>query len=108
MKKRGRKFAVIDWELLDKILAIGASLLDTSDIMNLSEDTVQRAIKKEHGITFQEYREKKMSKTRLRLRQKQIDCALAGNVTMLIWLGKQILGQSEKIMQVEDSTLEFE
>ncbi len=31
------------------------------------------------------------------LRSKQYDLAMAGNVTMLIWLGKQYLGQSEKI-----------
>ena len=30
------------------------------------------------------------------LRQKQIEVALKGNVSMLIWLGKQWLGQSEK------------
>lgn len=30
------------------------------------------------------------------LRRKQIDVALAGNPTMLIWLGKQLLGQRDK------------
>ena len=31
-----------------------------------------------------------------RLRKKQIQMALGGNVSMLIWLGKQMLGQSDK------------
>ncbi len=30
---------------------------------------------------------------KIALRRKQIDLAMAGNVTMLIWLGKQLLGQ---------------
>jgi len=35
------------------------------------------------------------------LRKKQIDVALQGNVTMLIWLGKNILGQSESSVDAE-------
>lgn len=31
------------------------------------------------------------------LRGKQFELAMKGNVPMLIWLGKQLLGQSEKI-----------
>ena len=32
-----------------------------------------------------------------RLKRKQIDVALAGNVSMLIWLGKNYLGQADKL-----------
>ena len=31
-----------------------------------------------------------------RLRKAQLDAALSGNSTMLIWLGKQMLGQVDK------------
>jgi ubiquinone biosynthesis protein UbiJ len=31
-----------------------------------------------------------------KLRKAQFDCALGGNATMLIWLGKQYLGQIDK------------
>ena len=30
------------------------------------------------------------------LRRKQFETALAGNVTMMVWLGKQYLGQKDK------------
>jgi hypothetical protein len=33
--------------------------------------------------------------TKQRLRKKQLEVALSGDKTMLIWLGKQMLGQSE-------------
>jgi hypothetical protein len=40
-----------------------------------------------------------MQKGRVALRSKQFELALAGNPTMLIWLGKQVLGQRDKIDQ---------
>jgi hypothetical protein len=40
---------------------------------------------------------------RINLLKKQYDVAMAGNVSMLIWLGKNILGQSDK---VETKTVE--
>ena len=39
--------------------------------------------------------------TRRTLRQAQIKVALSGNVTMLIWLGKNILGQSDAPEELE-------
>ena len=42
-----------------------------------------------------------------RLRAKQVTLALKGdgNVAMLIWLGKQLLGQREKIEQIGEVTV---
>lgn len=95
--KRGRKEIEINWTALDGILQYGAKLIDCSDVLDLSEDTIQRAIKKKTGGTFSEYRDLKMSKMRIKLLQKQFESAMAGNTTMQIWLGKQILGQTDKI-----------
>ena len=36
-------------------------------------------------------------KEKIELRQKQWELAMMGNVQMLIWLGKQYLGQSDKV-----------
>ena len=48
-------------------------------------------------MTFAEYVEQKqMAFAKPKLRKAQFDCALGGNATMLIWLGKQYLGQMEK------------
>lgn len=94
--KAGRPQTKFNWEVLNAILQYGATLLDSSEILGVSEDTIQRAIKKEHGITFSEYRNKKMGRVRIKLLQKQIDVAMNGSVPLLIWLGKQYLGQSDK------------
>jgi hypothetical protein len=41
--------------------------------------------------------EKGRAERKLKLRQKQTEVALDGNVTMLIWLGKQELGQRDSM-----------
>ena len=41
--------------------------------------------------------------TKQRLRKKQLEVALSGDKTMLIWLGKQMLGQTENPISDESS-----
>jgi hypothetical protein len=101
--KPGRPEKEFDWKILDSILQFGANLIDCSELLEVSEDTVQRKIKSEHGCTFTEYRTKKMGRMRVKLLQKQYEMAQNGNVALLIWLGKQYLGQSDKA----ESTLEL-
>ena len=86
----------LDWEKLDAILQFGARLLDAQDILGLGRETIREKIKERFDMTFTEYRELRMSKMRMKLLQKQYDVAMSGNVTMLIWLGKQHLKQTEK------------
>ena len=95
MPKKGDK-KDIDWHNLDSILEFGARLKDCEEIVGVSQDTLQRRIKEKCGLTFTEYRDLKMSKMRMKLLQKQYDVAMKGNVSMLIWLGKQHLGQKDK------------
>ena len=45
------------------------------------------------------------SETKQALRKAQIKLALSGNATMLIWLGKNILEQSENPQATSDSTI---
>lgn len=97
MKRKRSDCLELNWEVLDAMLSLGAELIDCRDKLQMSDDTIQRRIKEKTGLTFSEYRKEKMAGIRQRLRQKQIDVALKGNVTMLIWLGKQYLGQVEKI-----------
>jgi Asp-tRNA(Asn)/Glu-tRNA(Gln) amidotransferase A subunit family amidase len=97
-----------DWSKLDAILQYGACLADCADIMDVSEDTVERQIKKEHNLRFAEYRLKKMSKMRVGILKKQVEVAMSGNVTMLIWVGKQYLGQVDKIEQETNATINLD
>lgn len=92
----GRPRVEIDWSKLDGMLMYGATCLEVANELDCAEDTVVRHIKEKHGVNFKDYREKKMGSIRLRLRQKQIRMALDGNVALLIFLGKNLLGQSDK------------
>jgi hypothetical protein len=43
---------------------------------------------------------------KMSLKRKQWEVAMGGNVTMLIWLGKQNLGQTDKIEQRSHASVE--
>jgi hypothetical protein len=78
----------IDPAQVKKLAAIGCTNVEIADIVGCSHDTLSRRFKAE----LTEGR----SQGKASLRRKQWDVALTGNVTMLIWLGKQVLGQSDK------------
>lgn len=95
MAKVGRKRINIDANALDTLLNYGATATDCSEILKCSVDTIERFIKRKYGLKFAEYADKKKSAVRMKLREKQVAMALQGNVTMLVWLGKQMLGQTD-------------
>jgi len=96
MAKTGRPRIEIDWDQLDKLCMLMATLVDIASWFDCSVDTIERIIKREHEITFAEYYKKKSARGRISLRRKQYEVAMAGNVSMLIWLGKQTLGQKDQ------------
>lgn len=92
----GRPRIKIDKNVLDVMLQYGATCLDCADKFNCSEDTIANYIKRKYKMNFSEYSHKRQATVRMKLREKQIQMALNGNVTLLIWLGKQKLGQVEE------------
>jgi len=78
----------IDADMVEKLASIGCTTKEIASVCECSTDTLERrfaaniAKGKERGKTS--------------LRKKQYEVAMTGNVTMLIWLGKQMLDQKEK------------
>jgi hypothetical protein len=99
MAKMGRKKIVIDLDKLKALMRLSPSLEDTSHFFDCSQDTIERAIKKNFKCTFAEFRDKNAVHTRMSLKRKMIEKALAGDNTMMIWLSKNMLGMSDKIVQ---------
>src|SRR4051812_32886889 len=97
LNTQGRPPKPFDWDLLGKLAQLPIRAEDIGYTMGLSVDTISRRIKEKLGKTFAEYMDQKRSRLRSSLMGKQFDLALAGNVTMLIWLGKQYLEQKEKV-----------
>jgi len=94
--KGGRPKKDIDFDLLDRLLQIQCTLRECADFFGVSEDTIERRVREKTGLSFAEYSAQKKEKGKISLRRKQFEVALAGNVSMLIWLGKQYLGQKDK------------
>jgi hypothetical protein len=95
-KRLGAPEKDFNWQALDGILQYGATKTDCAGVLMVSEDTIERRIKSKYGMTFGDYREIKKANIRVKLRQKQIQLALEGNVPLLIWLGKNELGQTDR------------
>lgn len=85
--------ANIDLAKVEAAAACYATYEEIAAILNLSVMSVFRAAKSE---AFVEAYQRGRGKCRYSLRRKQVEMANAGNATMLIWLGKQILGQRDE------------
>lgn len=66
-----------------------------ADYFDCSVDTIRRNMQDEDSKFCKAYK-KGYANAKMKLSEMQFKIALEGNVTMLIWLGKQHLGQSDK------------
>jgi hypothetical protein len=93
------------WDQLDALI-MWASQEYCCEKLGINHDTLQRKIREKWGIGFTEYKYKRKETMRINLLKKQYDVAMAGNVSMLIWLGKNELGQKDKLdtdMKIESN-----
>ena len=89
----------IDLHQLKSLMRLQPTLEDTANFFSMSQRQIERIIRKEHNLSFVEFREQNMVHTRLALKRKMIDKALAGDNTCLIWTSKNLLGWSDKVEQ---------
>ena len=87
----------IDWGQVDKMCAIQCTGEEIAGVLDIDYDTLASACKREHGLLFSEYIGQKKSGGRMSLRRIQYSTAMEGNATMQIWLGKNWLGQTDKL-----------
>lgn len=81
---------IIDDNLVLKLASIGCTMNEISAVVEASVDTLERR--------FAETIKKGRDMGRSTLRRYQWQNAEKGNVTMQIWLGKQMLGQTDKVV----------
>jgi hypothetical protein len=93
----GRPRKKIDPSQVQALAGINCSYEEMALVLNCDPSTLTRR--------FAQAIEKGRAEGKMSLKRKQYEMAMNGNVTMLIWLGKQYLGQTEKVMtQAEVST----
>jgi hypothetical protein len=120
-KKAGRPKKSIDWVLVDSLAKLEASeayiaecLLNNEKAEINSKSLVakvkllQRKIQERYQCNFVRYKEQKLEARKISLRQWQWKAAEKGNVSMLIWLGKQYLGQTDKAKEEDSNNSKFQ
>ena len=105
MAKRGPPLTKIDWKKVNAMCQIQCTGEEIAGVLDMDYDTLQNACKREHKIKFSEYIAKKRQGGKASLRRNQWKLAESGNSTMLIWLGKQYLGQSDKVDSTENTEI---
>jgi len=95
-KKLGRPIIEIDWEVFENLCKLQCTLIEIASYFECSEDTIEKACKRQYDKLFTDVFKEKRGKGKIALRRKQYSIALDGDKTMLIWLGKQYLNQAEK------------
>lgn len=94
--KVGRPEVQIDWDAVDKLLQIQCTGKEIASLLNVGYSTLERSCKKDNKKNFEDYSQEKRAAGLPSLRRRQWTKAMDGDSTMLIWLGKQYLEQTDK------------
>lgn len=86
----------IDMRQVRALCEIQCTDEEVAAVLCISADTL---IRRKREPAFLAEMEAGRATGRESLRRKQWSVAMLGNPTMLIWLGKQVLGQSDKLEQ---------
>ena len=89
--KGGRPKKELDYELIEKLAMIQCTQDEIASCLNVNVKTLRADNK------FLDLYKNGQEKGKMSLRRYQFDCAKRGNASILIWLGKQYLGQKENI-----------
>jgi hypothetical protein len=92
---RGKNRKVVPPDEVWKLAALGCTMEEMADWFQINGETLK--------YNFSDYIAKGRAELKRRLRSAQIKTALAGNATLLIWLGKQYLGQTDNPYNSEDN-----
>ena len=85
-------------EKVEQLARYGCTNTEIAQFYGCDESLIRKS--------YSEFLTKGRAEGKTNLRKWQYNVAKKGNVTMLIWLGKQVLGQSENPMVLEDELVE--
>ena len=88
----------IDTNQVEQLASFGCTNTEIASFFGCSSDLLEKS--------YSEFLTKGRDKGKIRLRQLQMRCAENGNVAMLIWLGKNMLGQSDRVELAVDEICE--
>lgn len=104
MGKAGRPKWVPNWDEIDKLCAIQATRSEIAAWFNVSEDTIERAVKRDHKEDFAAYFAKKRKAGFISIRRAMFQKAQAGDKAMITLFFKKYLGLVDTtVVKVQDS-----
>ena len=87
----------IDWDFVGEYLMAGCSGVEVAAQLGIHENTLYQRCKSDLGVDFVALKQEKQASGESLLRKVQFDAAIKDkDRAMLIWLGKQRLGQKER------------
>ena len=87
----------IDIAELKKLCRLNCTMEEIAAFFDCNKKTIERRMADDED--FKRAVDDGRSMGRLSMRRKQLELMENGNATMAIWLGKQYLGQSDKVSQ---------
>lgn len=93
---KGRPKKEITEEEFKKLCSLQCTIEEIAGWFNCHEDTIRNYCKRTYDKTFQEVYSEFSVAGKISLRRTQFKIAEGGNATMAIWLGKQMLGQTDR------------
>ena len=92
----------------ESLCAIQCTQEEICNVLEVSEKTLINWCQETYGDSFSKVFRQKKELGRMSLRRKQWELAQSGNSTMQVWLGKNILKQSDNPIQDEIKLKELE
>jgi len=97
----------IDWKRVDELLEADCEGTEIAAHLGIVPNTLYERCKKDNNLSFSEYLQQKKAKGNSLLKEEQYKMATSNEdsaikKSMLIWLGKQRLGQSDRSKQQLD------
>ena len=110
LKKRGPKgvskpLEEKDFQRLLNMIRIQCTQNEICDVLDMSDTTLNRRLQERGYANFEDFLKKHNSEGKMSLRRMQWQAAENGNSTMLVFLGKQYLGQKDKIENKVDANI---
>ena len=86
MGRKAHEFTEEQKDMVEKLSELFATETEIAYVMGINRSTLRK---------HKDLIDTGKAKAKIKLRRAQMDKALEGNPTMLIWMGKQLLGQQD-------------
>lgn len=98
----GRPKKEFDRETFEGLCEIQCPKHEICSVLRIDNNTLDRMISEEYNDTFSNIYKRYSDGGKMSLRRWQREAAKRGNATLLVWLGKQDLGQRDIIENINN------